>query len=86
LHFESVAVQHGSDGRETFVVCDDSGYLAHATGHEPCPDSARRQALELARLVAVPGIFYRDDIGMNAERTIREVERLLAVHQFSSSS
>jgi phosphoribosylamine--glycine ligase len=86
LHFDSVAVQRGSDGRETFVVCDDSGYLAHATGHGPCPDSARRHALELARLVAVPGIFYRDDIGIHAERTIREVERLLGAHQFSSGS
>ena len=78
LHLESVALRRDRHGHDHFVVCDDSGYLAHATGRGPCPDSARRQALDLARLVAVPGIFFREDIAQNAESTIRQVENLLA--------
>ena len=86
LHFESVEMQRAPDGWETYVVCDDSGYFAHATGHGPCPESARQQALDLARLVAVPGIFYREDIALDAGRTIREVESLLGVHHYSTRS
>jgi phosphoribosylamine--glycine ligase len=78
LHFESCALQQDAARAAGFVVCDDSGYFAHATGHGPCPDSARRQALDLARLVAVPGIFYREDIGTKGTETIHAVNTLLA--------
>lgn len=85
LHFESVTLQRTNDGGESFIICDDSGYFAHATGHGPCPDSARREALDLARLVAVPGIFYREDIAQNAGWTIREVEKLLESQQLAGT-
>jgi phosphoribosylamine-glycine ligase len=56
---------------------DDSGYALHVTGHGPTIPAARQQTYDLARLVAVPGAYYRTDIGKQCGESIRFVEELL---------
>ncbi len=58
VHYESVEFR--SDGEAAIpVLCDDSGYALHLTGHGPTIDAARQQTYDLARLVALPSAYYR---------------------------
>ncbi len=66
VHFESAEFRT-THGILLPVLCDDSGYAVHVTGHGPSIAAARQQALDLAGLVALPGAYYRTDIGATFE-------------------
>jgi phosphoribosylamine-glycine ligase len=58
----------------------------HVTGHGLTVAKARAHAYELARAVALPGMFYRTDIGETHEETMASLERLLPHPQPTGSS
>jgi phosphoribosylamine--glycine ligase len=76
VHYESVEFR--TNGKTALpVLCDDSGYALHLTGHGPTIASARQQTYDLAHLVALPGAYYRTDIGEHCGESIRLVEEML---------
>jgi phosphoribosylamine--glycine ligase len=76
VHYESIEFR--TDGEALLpTLCDDSGYALHVTGHGTTIAAARQQTYDLARLVAVPGAYYRTDIGENCGENIRRLEELL---------
>ena len=76
VHYESVSFRKESDGRLTPVICDDSGYILHCTGHVATVEQARKQVYDLAKNVAVPSIYYRTDIGETYAENIAAQKRL----------
>jgi phosphoribosylamine--glycine ligase len=66
VHFEGVTFQNRSVPAR-HVICDDTGYVMHVTGHGPDPAAARMNALALAKEIVIPGMFYRHDIGEGAD-------------------
>ena len=76
VHYESIEFRTNGEAHIP-ILCDDSGYALHVTGHGPTIAAARQQTYDLARLVAVPGAYYRTDIGEDCGDDIRMVEEML---------
>lgn len=76
VHYESVSFRPELDGQLTPVICDDSGYMLHVTGHGQTVAKAREQVYELAKAVAVPSVYYRTDIGETYAENIAAQKRL----------
>ena len=76
VHYESVSFRTDRDGQLTPVICDDSGYMLHVTGHGRTVAAARHQVYELAKAVAVPSVYYRTDIGETYPENMAAQKRL----------
>jgi phosphoribosylamine--glycine ligase len=64
LHFEDVSVKK-ENGKDTFYISDDRGYVMYVSFVASSPEEARDRAyLILKNEIFIPKMFYRNDIGL----------------------
>ncbi len=66
LHFEEVSRRPDKD--EHYFISGHDGYVGYTTGIAPTIKGAHKKALDLAKKVQVPKLFYRNDIGLEFEQ------------------
>jgi len=64
LHFEEITAQLDKEGRESYHICSDSGYVMHVSALGQTVEQARENVYRRIRNIVIPKMFYRTDIGV----------------------
>ena len=66
IHFEGVAREMDSAGKECYRLADHTGYVMHVTGQGPSVEAARDAAYRRIENIVIPRMYYRADIGIGS--------------------
>lgn len=67
VHYEEVSSR--GNNLSQLYISDKHGYILYTTGMGKTPTEARDAAQKIAKKIVIPKMFYRNDIGLDFEKT-----------------